>query len=119
MDIEAKKDFIYLLNKCSMLYIHLDKDTKKDVLNNIKEFIVKLHETFNHNDDLKNLEINEKKEKILSTLIPYLDKLTTIRNINLHRTVINKIQRTEYYYFDTMFKCKSKTRTSPFPTTFF
>ncbi len=77
MDIEAKKDFIYLLNKCSMLYIHLDKDTKKDVLNNIKEFILKLHETFNHNNDLKNLELNEKKEKILSTLIPYLDKLTT------------------------------------------
>ncbi len=77
MDIEAKKDFIYLLNKCSMLYIHLDKDTKKDVLNNIKEFILKLHETFNMNDDLKNLNIHDKKEKILSTLIPYLDKLTT------------------------------------------
>ncbi len=77
MDVDTKKDFIYLLNKCSMLYIHLDKNTKKDVLNNIKEFIFKLHETFNTHNELQNLNIHEKKEKILCTLIPYLDKLTT------------------------------------------
>ncbi len=77
MDIQIKKDFIYLLNKCSMLYIHLDKDIKKDVLYNIKDFILTLQETFDNNNDLKNLNIEDKKEKILSTLIPYLDKLTT------------------------------------------
>mgnify|MGYP003337158168 CR=1 FL=1 len=64
MDIETKKDFIYLLNKCSMLYIHLNKDTKKDVLHNIKDFILKLQETFHSNSDLNNLPLDEKKEKI-------------------------------------------------------
>ncbi len=74
---EIKKDFSYLLNKCSMLYIHLDKNTKKNVLYNIKDFIFKLQETFQQNNELKSLHGENKKEKVLSILIPYLDKLTT------------------------------------------
>ncbi len=72
-----KRDFIYLLNKCTMLYIHLDKDTKRDVLSNIQDFILKLQDTFTSNEELRSLDQDTKKERILSTLIPYLQKLTT------------------------------------------
>jgi hypothetical protein len=33
----------------------------------------------------------------------YLDKLI-ISYINLHKTVLNKMKRTEYYYFDKLIK---------------
>jgi hypothetical protein len=72
-----KKDFVYLLNKCTMLYIHLNKDTKKDVLLNIKDFIKKLKIEFESNDQLKSLDYDSKKEKILCVLVPYLHKLTS------------------------------------------
>ncbi len=85
---ELKKDFVYLLNKCSMLYIYLDKSTKKDVLLNIKDFINKLHNTFNQNIELQNLNNDLKKEKILHYLIPYLNKLTT--NFMIEHIIIDE-----------------------------
>ncbi len=86
-----KKDFIYLINKCTMLYIHLDKDTKKDVLYNIKEFIDKLKIEFESNDQLKSLNYDSKKEKILSVLVPYLHKLTS--NFMIEHIVVDDYKK--------------------------
>ena len=43
---EEKKSLIYLLHKCSLLYIHLDSNTKRDVLHHIRDFILKLQNRF-------------------------------------------------------------------------
>jgi hypothetical protein len=85
--LEKKRDFVYLISKCSMLYIHLDIDTKRGVLDSIKEFIEKLQHSFLENSVLKSLDQQQKKEKILSALIPFLQNLTTnymIEHITLY-----------------------------------
>ncbi len=85
--LEKKRDFVYLISKCSMLYIHLDIDTKRSVLDSIKEFIEKLQHSFLENSALKSLDQQQKKEKILSALIPFLQNLTTnymIEHITLY-----------------------------------
>ncbi len=75
MEIEKKENLIYLFNKCTMLYIHLDKNSKKDVLENMKDFIQKIEYSFEKNDILKNLKNNERKEKLITLFIPYLKNL--------------------------------------------
>jgi hypothetical protein len=75
--LEEKTAFIYLLNKCTMLFIHLDKGTKKDVLSSIRDFIHQLQSSFQEQEHLRTLSIDGKKEKILQVLIPYLHRLTT------------------------------------------
>ncbi len=87
-----KRDFVYLINKCSMLYIHLDIDTKKSVLDAIKEFIEKLQQTFLTNPALVSLEQSQKKEKILGALVPFLQNLTTNYMIE-HITIYDSEKR--------------------------
>lgn len=75
--LEEKTAFIYLLNKCTMLFIHLDKGTKKDVLTSIRDFIQQLQASFQEQAHLRELSVDLKKDKILQVLIPYLHRLTT------------------------------------------
>ena len=90
--LERKRDFVYLISKCSMLYIHMDIDTKKSVLDAIKEFIEKLQETFLKSSSLASMDQQQKKEKILSALIPFLQNLTTNYMIE-HITVYDSDKR--------------------------
>ncbi len=74
---EEKKSLIYLLHKCSLLYIHLDSNTKRDVLHHIRDFILKLQNRFDVEAQLKELDPEAKRKKVLSILIPYLQQLTS------------------------------------------
>jgi hypothetical protein len=64
--------FLFLINKCILLFKYIDNDNQKNILYEIKLFINKLNEIFS-NSDFKNNE--EKKNKILEILINYFLKL--------------------------------------------
>lgn len=64
--------FLYLINKCILLFKYIENDYQKEILTDIKTFINKLQSIFS-NVDFKNNE--EKKNKILEVLISYLEKV--------------------------------------------
>ncbi len=111
MDIEKKQNLIYLFNKCTMLYIHLDKNGKRDVLENMKDFIQKIEYSFEKNDILKNLKNIERKEKLITLFIPYLKDLIEsfmIKNIivdeNKKDFIIKEIDISSHNYAKKIFQ---------------
>lgn len=72
--------FLYLINKCILLFKYIDIKEQQNILYDIKLFINKLHEIFsNHN--YKNNE--DKKNKILEILIEYFEKIIDDKIYNL------------------------------------
>ena len=54
--------FLYLINKCILLFKYIDNNYQKDILHDIKNFINKLQEIFSTIDFKNNID---KKNKIL------------------------------------------------------
>jgi hypothetical protein len=72
--------FLYLINKCILLFKYIDKNNQKEILYNIKIFINKLEDIFSKKDFTDN---NDKKNKILEVLIKYFENLIDNKVINL------------------------------------
>ena len=72
--------FLYLINKCILLFKYIDTSYQKEILNDIKIFINKLQELFSK-ADFKNSE--DKKNKILEILITYFEKIIDEKIYNL------------------------------------
>jgi hypothetical protein len=72
--------FLYLINKCILLFKYIDKDNQKDILYNIKVFINKLETIFSKTDFKDSIE---KKNKILEVLIKYFENIIDNKVINL------------------------------------
>ena len=72
--------FLYLINKCILLFKYIDNIYQKDILYDIKIFINKLQELFSK-ADFKNNE--DKKNKILEILITYFQKIIDEKIYNL------------------------------------
>jgi hypothetical protein len=64
--------FLYLINKCILLFKYIDINNQKDIFSNIKLFVNKLQEIFSK-ADFKNS--NDRKNKILEILINYFNNL--------------------------------------------
>jgi len=82
MDIFKSHEFtyLYLINKCTLLFKYINNDLQKEIISDIKKFINKLQQIFLVNDD----NINEtKKDKILEILIQYLEKIIEEKIYNL------------------------------------
>jgi len=71
MDIlkSYQSNFLLLINKCILLFNHIDNNNQQKILANIKSFIDKIRDIF------INYELKEKKKKILEILINYFEKL--------------------------------------------
>ena len=87
--------FLYLINKCILLFKYINNTYQKEILHNIKLFINKLEEIFS-NADFKDNE--EKKNKILEILINYFENLIDIKiynllNCNDKNDIINEIEK--------------------------
>ena len=78
--------FLYLINKCILLFKYIDNIYQKNILQEIKIFINKLNEIFSTADFKNN---DEKKNKILEILINYFEKIIDEKIYNLI-TDINK-----------------------------
>ena len=78
--------FLYLINKCILLFKYINNNYQNEILYEIKNFINKLQEIFS-NSDFKNNE--DKKNKILEILIDYFQKIIDEKIYNL-MDVINK-----------------------------
>lgn len=72
--------FLYLINKCILLFKYIDNIYQKEILHDIKIFINKLQELFSK-ADFKNSE--DKKNKILEILITYFEKIIDEKIYNL------------------------------------
>lgn len=72
--------FLYLINKCILLFKYIDKNNQKEILYNIKIFINKLEDIFSQKDFKDN---NDKKNKILEVLIKYFENLIDTKIVNL------------------------------------
>jgi len=72
--------FLYLINKCILLFKYIDNIYQKNILQEIKIFINKLNEIFS-TADFKNNE--DKKNKILEILINYFEKIIDEKIYNL------------------------------------
>ena len=66
--------FLYLINKCILLFNFIEIDFQKEILSDIKNFINKLKEIFSGYD------IEERKYKILEVLISFFEKLIDEKN---------------------------------------
>ena len=62
--------FMYLMNKCLLLFKYIRYNEQKEILNDIKIFINNLKYTFSITE-YKNIDYNIKKTKILEILIDY------------------------------------------------
>jgi hypothetical protein len=76
--------FLYLINKCILLFKYIDNTYQKEILYDIKNFINKLEEIF-QNILIKNSI--EKKNKIFEILIEYFQKIihNKIYNLIIHK----------------------------------
>ena len=72
--------FLYLINKCILLFKYINNNYQNEILYEIKNFINKLQEIFS-NADFKNNE--DKKNKILEILIDYFEKIIDEKIYNL------------------------------------
>lgn len=82
MDIFKSNEFtyLYLINKCTLLFKYINNNLQKEIISDIKIFINKLQQIFLVNDT----NINEtKKDKILEILIQYLEKIIEEKIYNL------------------------------------
>ena len=87
--------FLYLINKCILLFKYIDNNNQKAILYDIQIFINKLQEIFS-NKDFKNNE--EKKNKILEVLIKYFeeiidDKIYNLLNIDNREQIIINVEK--------------------------
>ena len=64
--------FLFLINKCILLFNYIDAINQKDILYEIKNFINKLNDIFSNKDFKDSIE---KKNKILEILIQYFEKI--------------------------------------------
>jgi hypothetical protein len=64
--------FLYLINKCILLFKYIENRYQKDILYDIKLFINKLQYVFSSSDFENNIN---KKNKILEILIEYFEKI--------------------------------------------
>ena len=64
--------FLYLINKCILLFKYISNKDQQDILYNIKIFISKLQEIFSKHDFK---DCSEKKNKILEILIKFFEKI--------------------------------------------
>jgi len=80
--------FLYLMNKCLLLFKYIDTFYQKEILNEIKVFINKLQEIFAKSDFKNNIE---KKNKIFELLIDYFKIIIDKKIYNL----INSTNRAE------------------------
>ena len=64
--------FLYLINKCVLLFKYIENKYQKDILHDIKIFINKLQDVFSSSDFENN---TNKKNKILEILIEYFEKI--------------------------------------------
>ena len=64
--------FLYLINKCILLFKYIDNEYQKEILNDIKLFINKIQDFFLKIDFKTN---EEKKNKILDLLIDYFETI--------------------------------------------
>jgi hypothetical protein len=72
--------FLYLINKCILLFKYIENTEQKNILNEIKNFISKLQEIFSTNEYTNSID---KKNKILEILIDYFEKLINERIYDL------------------------------------
>jgi hypothetical protein len=72
--------FLYLINKCILLFKYIDNNYQKEILYDIKIFINKLQELFSKADFRNN---EDKKNKILEILITYFEKIIDEKIYNL------------------------------------
>jgi hypothetical protein len=72
--------FLYLMNKCLLLFKYIDTFYQKEILNEIKVFINKLQEIFAKSDFKNNIE---KKNKIFELLIDYFKIIINKKIYNL------------------------------------
>ena len=80
--------FLYLMNKCLLLFKYIDTFYQKEILNEIKVFINKLQEIFAKSNFKNNIE---KKNKIFELLIDYFKIIIDKKIYNL----INSTNRAE------------------------
>lgn len=86
MENDRKYNLAYLFHKCTLLYIYLQKDSKRALLQNIQSFIQKISNETN-------------KEEIISLFISYLEKITSgfmIQHLHMEdskkRLLLNEIE---------------------------
>ena len=72
--------FLYLINKCLLLFKYIDNKYQKELLFDIKTFINKVQEIFSKVDFKTN---SDKKNKILEVLIDYFEKVIDNKIYNL------------------------------------
>ena len=87
--------FLYLINKCILLFKYIDNNYQKDILHDIKIFINKLQNIFSTIDFKNN---TDKKNKILEVLINYFEKIIDnkiyilINNVNKN-VIISEVEK--------------------------
>jgi hypothetical protein len=87
--------FLYLINKCILLFKYIEINDKKNILYEIKLFINKLQEIFSKGDFKDSIE---KKNKIFEILIQYFQKIIDEKIYNLIKdknkdNIISHIER--------------------------
>ena len=91
--------FLYLINKCILLFKYIENKYQKDILYDIKIFINKLQDVFSSSDFENNIN---KKNKILEILIEYFEKIIETKIYELincpdKETVIREIEKKALY----------------------
>lgn len=99
--------FLYLINKCILLFKYIETDEKKKILYEIKLFINKLQEIFSKADFKSS---TEKKNKIFEILIEYFQKIIDEKIYNLikDKTDKNIISHIERYALEICEKNENK-----------
>jgi hypothetical protein len=85
--------FLYLINKCILLFKYINNDNQQEILQGIKIFINKLYEIFSKTDFNDN---NEKKNKILEVLIKFFEKIIdekiyTLLDVNEKENIMREV----------------------------
>jgi len=90
--------FLYLINKCILLFKYININYQKEILYDIKNFINKLQEIFINADFKSN---DDKKNKILEVLIDYFEKIIDEKIYNLienddKENIIIEVEKTAF-----------------------
>lgn len=101
--------FLYLINKCILLFKYIEIHDKKNILTEIKLFINKLQEIFSKADFKDSIE---KKNKIFEILIQYFQKIIheKIYNLIKYNKDIN-ISHIDSHALELCEKNENKTQT--------
>jgi len=101
--------FLYLINKCILLFKYININYQKEILYDIKKFINKLQEFFT-NADFKSSD--DKKNKILEVLIDYFEKIIDEKIYNLidddnKENIIIEVEKTAFLKCE---KCENENK---------